>query len=120
MRQRQLQRIYQEIEKEVRKRTTCSNCKCDIDFNSSYTGIDNEVFCEKCFYKSYDYCSVCGVLLKSENAYFSKIQERAYCEDCKTDLLFFCKGCADELHEDSIFWINEEVYCEKCFFESYK
>ncbi|MDZ7762905.1 MAG: hypothetical protein U5K00_00550 [Melioribacteraceae bacterium] len=58
----------------------CQNCLTEIDSDEARY-IDDVPYCESCFFDSYNYCSVCDVVLHREDIRYDDNGD-PFCEDC--------------------------------------
>jgi hypothetical protein len=97
----------------------CEEIAEEDNYNTDYSvdGIVREVVCDDCIFELYN-CYSCEEGMTSD---YEELQYNSngdpYCSDCYYDRYSHCYDCGSEVHNDYVFWSedNEEPYCEECY-----
>ena len=66
----------------------CYNCAYEIERNYELRGLNNELYCEDCYYERYTSCESCGDSIETDSS------------SCDRDGYSYCDYCWNERHEN--------------------
>ena len=66
----------------------CYNCAYEIERNYELRGLNNELYCEDCYYERYTSCESCGDSIETDSS------------SCDRDGYYYCDYCWNERHEN--------------------
>lgn len=61
-------------------------------------------------------CDICCEDTRIDN--ISNINDLKVCNSCIDKYYLYCEKCSNLIHEDDIKFINDDMYCEKCYFKA--
>jgi hypothetical protein len=91
----------------------CESCGENID-DYSYTGADDNEYCESCFDERFSTCENCSETHWRDNLTYVE-DEGDYCESCHSELFTSCDGCNRDYSDDDVTFVEGHgAYCESC------
>lgn len=103
-----------DLEFEVSHALVCHSCERALDEDDAHHGLDDEWYCETCFYEEYDYCGDCGNTIHRDAWYY--VDWGVLCERCYTRDYHTCSHCGEAVaREDVKTGKDGLVYCQGCF-----
>lgn len=106
---------YREYDLQWGVENVCYNCGDEIHGDGHHDP-DGDLYCDDCFYDTFDYCERCNEVHYREDMYYP--HDEILCEDCFDHHYTICDDCGDYvLHTDATA-VDDGVYCENCTPES--
>jgi hypothetical protein len=95
-------------------RDYCAECGTGLDEDNSYYGPDDQSYCEECYYRLFDSCSICGETYYRENV--TVVGHDYVCDYCLERRYSLCDGCGEYFPNDEVHYDEEREasYCEAC------
>lgn len=90
----------------------CRDCGNGLNEDDVYWGLDNEPYCQDCFYESFEYCSQCGETCWRDNSYY--VNDETYCPSCYERDCFYCEECGEDYLIGEAHEFQGRLYCESC------
>lgn len=90
----------------------CFNCGEVIDASDTYTGADDNLYCEYCFSDLFSYCDHCGETVWYNDMAYA--EGEYVCEYCLRDHYTRCDKCRQYVRNDYVKQAGSRRICDSC------
>lgn len=84
----------------------------EMNEDDYHHGLDDELYCDNCFYDFYEYCGYCGTVCNRDDTYWS--DDGAVCEHCADNHYHTCAECEELVASRWSVEIKGNYYHEGC------
>ena len=92
----------------------CCDCGQAIDGDAVYTGIDDEIYCENCYYDRFSDCDRCYETCYRDDMYYVEHDGRDVCSFCLNRYYLDCENCNEYYPREMVHEINDSFWCDRC------
>lgn len=92
----------------------CYECGRTIEDDEVYVGVDDERYCESCFYEIFDTCSHCGETHYRDDLTYVESTGEDVCNYCLYRHFTTCNHCEEFFRINSVIIVGQSIYCRNC------
>jgi len=104
-----------EWKQKINKGKRCHGCGNIYDESDLRTGLDDELYCDECYWERHDICENCEETIWSEDSCYVESMDETLCGDCYNEIVSICDKCGSEVSSDDIYHTSGDRYvCSSC------
>lgn len=93
---------------------SCSDCGDYVDEDNLYVGLDDEIYCQDCYYDRFRDCDECGESQYTDDLCYIESEGIDVCEGCYDRNFSHCEGCEKAYRLNQLTVVKDSLYCADC------